>query len=245
MTRLQRADLRSDSVLVGRKLPNELADRIQRTILDGAMRAGDRLPTIAALAVEYGVGAPTVREALKRLEIAGLVTIRHGAGVFVRERDESMLVMGSVLTPVLSRKVLLDLVEARTAIEVTGAELAAAHASDAQLDEMRRLLDEAGAHIGDDDVLNQVNMAFHRLIAIASGNGVFHQLLEVLTSVFAREQRVILHIQDSRREDHAQHLAIYEALHARDPKRARDQMASHLATVRRDLERWDGEIAGA
>jgi len=243
MTRLRRGNLRPDSVLVGKKLPNELAERIQQKIQDGAMHPGDRLPSIAALATEYGVGAPTVREALKRLEIAGLVSIRHGSGVYVRERDESTLVTGPVLTPVLSKKVLLDLVEARTAIEVTGAGLAAIHASDEQLDEMRRLLDEAEANISNDDVLNQVNMAFHRLIAVSSGNGVFRQLLEVLTNVFAREQRMILDIQDSRREDHAQHLAIYDALRARDADGARRQMASHLAVVRHDLERWSGRVS--
>lgn len=231
--------------IVGKKLPNELAERIQQQIRDDAMQAGDRLPSITALASEYGVGAPTVREALKRLEIAGVITIRHGSGVYVRERRDGALVTGPVLTPVLSKKVLLDLIEARAAVEVTGAGLAASHATDAQLDDMRALLTNAEANMGDDDVLNEVNMAFHRGIADASGNGVLRQVLEVLTSLFAREQRMILEIQDSRQEDHAQHLAIYHALRARDPERARASMSSHLAKVRHDLEQWDGGIYAA
>ncbi len=239
MIRTKHSNSRSESPVLGKKLPQELAERIQQKIQDGAMRPGDRLPSIASLATDYGVGAPTVREALKRLEIAGVVRIRHGSGVYVRRHEDAMLVTSPVLTQQLSKKVLLDLVDARTAIEVTAAGLAAVNASSAQLDEMQRLLAEAGAQLSDDDVLNQVNMAFHREIAVASGNGVFAQLLEVLTNVFAREQRLILDIQDSRREDHAQHLAIYEALRARQPDRAREQMTAHLAKVRRDLEQWD------
>jgi GntR family transcriptional repressor for pyruvate dehydrogenase complex len=225
--------------VVGKKLPLEVAERIQRRIHSGSMTVGDRLPSIASLAREYGVGAPTVREALKRLEIAGVVSIRHGSGVFVRPHADAMLVTSPMYAPVFSKKTLLDLIEARAAIEVTAAGLAAGNATAAQLDELQHLLAEAESHLADADVLNRVNMSFHRAIAEASGNSVFRQLLEVLTNVFAREQRMILDIQDARAEDHQQHVAVYEALRARQPELAREQMAEHLAKVRRDLERWD------
>lgn len=231
--------LSSISPLLRTRLPNDLAERIKGLIQRDGYRPGDRLPSIAALARDFEVGAPTVREALKRLEMAGTVSIRHGSGVYVGREGDSLVMSNPVFSGAPSKKMLLDLIEARGAIEVTGAGLAAVQASDEQLDEMARLLDQAEANLGDDELLNQTNMAFHRSIAIASGNMVFRQLLEVMTSLFTREQRAILDIQNSRAEDHRQHAGIYRALRARNAPLARDLMREHLGKVRADLEQWN------
>lgn len=220
-------------------LPNDLADRIKLLIQRDGYTHGDRLPSIAALARDFEVGAPTVREALKRLEMAGTVSIRHGSGVYVGREDDSLVMPNPTFSGSPSKKVLLDLVEARSAIEVTGAGLAALHATEAQLDHMAALLATAEENINDDEVLNQTNMAFHRAIAMSSGNGVFRQLLEVLTNVFTREQRAILDIQNSREDDHQQHVGIYRALRTRDEQLARARMQQHLEKVRDDLQHWD------
>lgn len=228
--------LSSISPLLRTRLPNDLAERIKGLIQRDGYSPGDRLPSIAALARDFEVGAPTVREALRRLEMAGTVSIRHGSGVYVGREGDSLVMSNPVFSGAPSKKMLLDLIEARGAIEVTGAGLAAVHASDEQLDEMARLLDQAEANLGDDELLNQTNMAFHRSIAIASGNVVFRQLLEVMTSFFTREQRAILDIQNSRADDHRQHAGIYRALRARDEQLARDLMREHFDKVRADLE---------
>src|SRR5207249_2102751 len=76
------------------------------------------------------------------------------------------------------------------------------------LREMRRLLTTAGKNLADDDVLHTVNMSFHRQIALASGNAVLVQLLDVLRDLFTEEQRLILKIFASRERDHEDHVAI-------------------------------------
>lgn len=220
-------------------LPNDLADRIKLLIQRDGYGPGDRLPSIAALARDFEVGAPTVREALKRLEMAGTVTIRHGSGVYVGHDDDSFVMTNPVFSGVPTRKVLLDLIEARAAIEVPGAGLAALNATEAQLAEMARLLDHAADNLDNDDVLNRTNMAFHRAIAVASGNVVSRQLLDVLGNLFTHEQRAILDIQNQRATDHEQHVGIHRALVARDDVGARARMHEHLEKVRADLERWD------
>jgi GntR family transcriptional repressor for pyruvate dehydrogenase complex len=224
------------------RLPDDLAERIKGLIRRDNYAPGDRLPAIATLAREFGVGAPTVREALKRLEMAGTVSIRHGSGVYVGREDDSLLMSNPVFSGAPSKQLLLDLIEARSAIEVPGAARAAVTASAAQLDEMDRLLAQAEANLDNDDVLNATNMAFHRLIAESSGNVVFRQLLEVLTNLFTREQRAILDIQNQRADDHRQHVEILGALRARDAARAAALMSAHLAKVRADLERWDPSV---
>jgi GntR family transcriptional repressor for pyruvate dehydrogenase complex len=66
------------------RLTDNLADRIVDLIRAGAFRAGDRLPPIARMARVFQVGAPTVRQALTKLETLEVVEVRHGLGVYVR-----------------------------------------------------------------------------------------------------------------------------------------------------------------
>src|SRR5690606_15932440 len=68
-----------------------LALRIRRSIRTGEYRKGDRLPAIMEMARRVGVGHPTVREALKKLEPIGVVEIRHGSGVYVTRSDDVLV----------------------------------------------------------------------------------------------------------------------------------------------------------
>lgn len=69
--------------LARQRLSVQLADRILASVEAGQLRPGDRLPPIMEMARSFGVAAPTVREALIRLEAQRVIEIRHGAGVFV------------------------------------------------------------------------------------------------------------------------------------------------------------------
>lgn len=220
-------------------LADDLAQKIRQLIRKRAYAAGERLPSIAVMAANFQVGAPTVREALKTLEAVGVVDIRHGSGVYVGRVDESMVIANPVFDVAVSKKLLLDLIEARIPIETTTAALASQNATPAHFAEMDRLLKTAGDNLHDDMVLNETNLAFHQEIAIASGNSVLQQLLGVLTKLFSREQRLILDIQNMREQDHAEHLAIVAALKQHQSQLAVARMRSHLQNVQQILQAWD------
>ena len=220
-------------------LADDLAQRIRGLIQRRDYKAGDRLPSIAQMARHFEVGAPTLREALTKLETLGVVVIRHGSGVYVGEHLDNLVIPNPVQGGPASKKLLLDLVEARLPVEVQSVTLAAEHATRADLDALGALLDRASANIDDAELLNQTNLAFHRQIAIASGNTVLRQLLAVLSSLFRDEQRMILDIHGSRRHDHEEHLGILDALRRRDAARAGERMRAHLDGVRAALLRWD------
>jgi GntR family transcriptional repressor for pyruvate dehydrogenase complex len=227
--------------LVKSNLADGLADRIVQLIRSGVYQPGDRLPAIMEMARSFGVGHPTLREALKKLEIVGVVEIKHGSGVYVGRGQDVLLVSNPVYGGAVTKKLLLDLIEARIPIEVKSASLAAAHASDAQLDSMSALLAHAKESMSNAAVLSETNMSFHREIAAASGNAVLAQLQEVLTNLFQHEQRMILDIYGSREADHAGHVQILEALRSRDPETASRRMQSHLEGVGQALLQWDPE----
>ncbi len=224
-------------------LSDDLAREIKGLIDSGAYGIGDRLPTIAEMARRFGVGPPTIREALKRLETVGAVTVRHGSGVYVAETHNTLFLSNPVHASAPSKKTLLDLIEARVPIEVQSVALAAEHATAEHAARMEALLAKAEANHDDDAVLSATNMAFHREIAAASGNAVVHQLLDVLASLFRDEQRAILNIYGSRRKDHAEHRGILDALVRRDREGAVRQMRAHLDGVRVALLRWDPDAA--
>lgn len=231
-------DIQFQSVL-RQSLSDEIAEKITRMIQSTGFKPSDRLPAITQMARQFGVGSPTVREALKRLETIGVVDIRHGSGVYVGTTPDSFLITNPVFGGTPSKKVLVDLIDSRIPVEMCTAALAANNATTEHLDEMERLLAQAGQSLNDGELLNKVNLSFHRQIALASGNTVMHQILEVLSSLFRQEQRVILDIKGNRAEDHGEHVGIFEAMRLRDASLATSRMQDHLERVRVVLMGWD------
>jgi GntR family transcriptional repressor for pyruvate dehydrogenase complex len=226
------------SPVVRQNLSDEIAQRIAQLIQTQEYEPGSRLPAISDMARQFGVGSPTLREALKKLETVGVVDIRHGSGVYVGRSPESLMITNPVIEARATKKLLVDLIEARIPIESQTAALAAVNATKDHLAEMDRLLTRAGRSFDDSSLLTQVNLSFHREIALASGNVVMHQILDVLSSLFRDEQRLILNIHGSREDDHREHVEIYEALRARDAQLAVARMRAHLESVRDKLLAW-------
>lgn len=220
-------------------LSDDIALHIRKLIQRTPYEPGARLPAIADMATQFRVGAPTLREALKKLEALGVVDIRHGSGVYVGRTVDSLVISNPFIDSIASKQLLIDLVSARIPVELETAKLAAKHATSEQLGEMGRLLARARKALDDASQLNEINLAFHRQIALGSGNPVLHQILEVLSTLFRREQRMILDVHGDRESDHHEHVAIHEALAARDAALAVRRMRSHLERVRDTLHRWD------
>lgn len=220
-------------------LADKVAKRVAQMIREGEYESGDRLPTINEMAGNFGVGHPTLREALKKLETLGLVKIKHGSGVYVQDDQDRLLMSNPIFSGEVSKDMLLDLIEARMAIEVKAVARAAENVTDEHLERMEDLLEQAEQHLEDDAELTQRNMAFHREVAVSSGNAVLAQLLQVLSNLFEREQRTILDIYGSREKDHSEHTGILEALRDRDEELAERRMREHLEGVREMVEQWN------
>lgn len=229
-----------------RGMADRLASRIKAMIRDGGFQQGDRLPAILEMARRFGVGHPTIREALKKLETTGWVEIRHGSGVYVLRNEDVLLVASPDFSGQVTRKLLLDLIRTRMLLEPHVVEGAAHHVKPEDIAEMRRVLVEAGEHLDDGVVQHATNARFHRSIAAASGNAVFAQLIDVLVELFIEEQRLILDLV-SRERHHEEHLGILAAIEARDGALGKERMLSHLRGVEDALERLGPpppEVAG-
>lgn len=224
------------------KLASELVDAIGARIRKRALKPGDKLPTEAEIMREWGVSRTVVREALSKLQAGGLVETRHGIGTFVLEPAPAT---GFRIDPadVATAVDVLAVLELRISLETESAGLAAQRRTEEQLAELRRALDElaSGGEGGRETV--SPDFRFHHLIAVATGNRYFADIMSHLGATLIPRARI-----DSSRlasEDWPQyhrrlsreHEEIYEAIARRDPESARAAMRLHLTNSRERLRR--------
>lgn len=220
-------------------LSDEVSQRVAQMIHEGVYEPGDRLPAISEMASRFGVGHPTLREALKKLEALGVVSIEHGSGVYVQNSRDALLMSNPIFAGDVSKRMMIDLIEARIPLELKSVGEAAQNATEEDINRLEELLNEAKQHMEDDAVLNQTNMAFHREVAVAADNIVIAQLLEVLSNLFEQEQRTLLDLHGSSEQDHDEHRSILDAIRAQDKELAQKRMREHLEGVREILMQWD------
>jgi GntR family transcriptional repressor for pyruvate dehydrogenase complex len=215
-------------------LSEHLTRNVLTLIRDRRLEPGDRLPSVRELAERFSVATPTMREALRLLEMAGNLDIRHGSGIFVR-RPESRLMLTNPYARSLDSRTILNLLEARLIVEPPIAELAAANASKTHLDGLEALLADAEKHLSGQDaadaILGVENMQFHRGIAEGANNPILADVVFTLTEVHIKEQMAVLDLYNNRRRDFEQHKQILDALIRRDAAGARELMTEHIADV--------------
>lgn len=119
------------------KLSDQVADQLRSMITGKQYRPGEKLPVEAELAAQFGVSRITVREAMHKLDIMGIVDVRQGAGTFVREITPNAYI--KTLLPMLSmdNNSLKDIFEIRQIIECKSAELAALNATPEDLAQVK------------------------------------------------------------------------------------------------------------
>lgn len=225
-----------------RSLAQELVTTLTGRIREGAIKPGEKLPTESAIMVEHGVSRTVVREAISRLQAAGLAETRHGIGTFILTKPSEGPFRIDPATIVTLRDV-LALLELRISLEVESAGLAAQRRSPEQLQRMREVLDalhQSESHGGDAVVSD---FQFHLCIAEATGNGYFTDIMNHLgTSIIPRtrvnsariahdDQRHYLERVNQEHED------IYGAIARGDTDGARAAMRLHLTNSRERLRR--------
>lgn len=224
-----------------------LTRQIVALIQDGNLAAGDRLPSTKALADRFDVATPTLREALRHLEATGVVDIRHGSGIYVRQ-DRQRLMLANPGAGELDTHLALQVLDARLLIEPHLAELAAPRITDIELAAVAEALDRGAEGLDQPaEAYLAANADFHRAIARASGNVVLAETVETLIELHAHELHVVDPdgaFQHRRERDHPDHVRIHEALAGGDGIAAGALMRAHLALARAGVvARLDAERA--
>jgi GntR family transcriptional repressor for pyruvate dehydrogenase complex len=221
-----------------------IMDQIERLILEGKVRPGQKLPSERSLAEEFDVSRPTVREAIQKLEARGLIQRRHGGGTFVAEHVGSTFIDPMMAMIHRSPDGTFDILELRFALESVAAWLAADRATERARGNVQRRYHELQAAVRSHDLHREskADAEFHLAIAEASQNGV---ILHIMRSIFVLlEESIVknlaeLNLDRIRKQDLAlQHEAIYRAIVIdRDPAAARKAVRQHMINVSESLDR--------
>src|SRR6266567_2746134 len=166
----------------GRRVYQSLVDRIRQEIFQRALSSGDRLPHERALAEQYGIGRSAVREALRVLEIQGLVQVRHGyrGGVFVAEPGATTLLWALDASLRLDHVGVDELYEARRLVEPMLARLATERDALTLAALLETNVAAAETRIGEGRSAFDLNVQFHAILAGAGGNRVVHLIMRAI-----------------------------------------------------------------
>src|ERR1700674_4838201 len=222
-----------------RRLYEDVGERLGLLVRESSMAPGDQFPSERDLAQRLQVSRTSVRQSFVVLQALGFVDVRHGEGVFLRRTRG----FGDSLTKLLERRRRLpDVLEAREALEVKLAELAAAHRIDDDLDAMRAAVAQMEGEISEGGLGTEGDAAFHHAIALAARNQILLHLIDAMAEVI-QESRVESLSEPGRPPRSLEaHRRILAAIESGSAERAAEAMRSHLRVVADvSLLRWQPE----
>ena len=214
------------------KSKDRLYQDVARALLDeltgGHYRVGTRLPAERDLALRFDVSRPTVREAIIALEVQGLVEVKIGSGAYVLRLPGEDDRPGFNVTA-------FELTEARLLFEGEAAALAATQVTDEDLAEIAVLVGRIAEENNDANGTERADREFHLAIARATRNLAIFNAIEHLWDVRATSPEAALLHEKARHANVKpvveEHMAVLDALRARDPVAARTAMRAHLSAV--------------
>ncbi|MDD2740776.1 MAG: FCD domain-containing protein [Rhodocyclaceae bacterium] len=223
------------------RISDAIAASLERRILEGSLKPGDRLSPERDLALEFGVSRPSLREAIQKLASKGLVQSRQGGGTYVTDTLESSFfdpwqdMMGA--HPNLRE----DMLEFRRMLEGQAAEWAAERATEADLTRLEQSYTALGDAFTADDLVRRssADIAFHQAVGEAAHNVLLGHLsaalLRLMHDNISLNLGELKSIPAASRLLMSQHAAIYKAIAERKPAAARAAAETHIDFVRETL----------
>jgi GntR family transcriptional repressor for pyruvate dehydrogenase complex len=218
------------------RLYEDLGERLGQFARESKMAPGDRFPPERELAHQLRVSRTSVRQAMVVLQAQGFVDVRHGEGIFLRR----MRGFGESLPKLLARRRRLpEVLEAREALEVKLAELAAARRTKDDLTAMHAALRTMEKEIRTEGLGTEGDAAFHHAVAAAARNQVLLHLIDAMADAI-RETRVESLSEPGRPPRSLEaHRRILHAIESGTPSKAALAMRKHLRQVADvSLLRW-------
>ncbi|MCJ7996513.1 FadR family transcriptional regulator [Rhizobium cremeum] len=215
-------------------LSDTATEALRAEIRSGRWAVGSRIPNEASLSETLGVSRGTIREAVRVLASQGLLDVRHGSGTYVRS-----LVGTDGALDAARRASLRDRFEARCALDVEAARLAALRANAATIVRLRALLAQRGnSDKGDRAAFIARDLAFHRAVVAASDNRAMVELYDFFSASITETIEATT-AGDLPEPDMAAHMAIVDAIETGEPDKADAAVRRFMAPVFAYLDRRD------
>ena len=212
---------------------------LQDYIIHGNLKPGDQIPPERQLAAQLRVSRFSLREALRVAQAQGLIDISRGRRPRVAKSSPTAAAEVIALTLRRSGQALLDLTEARQALECQIVRLAAVRAEQSHTDAMQETINLMRQNKDDLNLCAEKDVEFHNILVQASGNKVFEIMLAPLAELLKESRRETLR-QNGLVKALEAHKQILSAIIEKDSERAAEFMQSHLQMTEQDLKKSEG-----
>lgn len=209
-------------------LYERLVARLRDHVVEAGLKAGDRLPPERRLAEELGVSRASVRQAIVALEVQGLIEVRHGGGSFLRRDDLNPVPFAQVVD---RKRRLPDILDAREALEVKLAELAAERRTARDIDAIENALALMADAVDRGESGAEGDAAFHAALTEAAHSPLLAQMMEQLADDISVSRDESLAQLGRPPVSLNQHHLIAGAIIEGDGRKARKAMRHHLRNV--------------
>lgn len=226
------------------RLYEEIARVLTDAVVQGRLVPGQFLPTEQELANEYGASRNVVREALKVLMARGLIEMLHGRGSRVLPHHHWQLRDQLVRLMRENPRVPRDLLDIRWLLEPQVAYLAAAQASDSQIEGLRQTVvqQREATERGDAARIIEHDARFHQILAEATGNALLPLVLQPLDRLIYASRLATVAFPGGPERSLENHVAILDCVAAHDADGARRAMSDHLSHVETELPQLLGPV---
>lgn len=215
-------------------------------ITSGRLKQGEKLPSQDRLAEQFGVSRNTIREAINRLTVLGLLSARQGIGTIINISGPSGYMASLSDHILLQPSTVREFMEARVIIEMSTVRLAVMRADEAALAELEENVRKQREAIksGNVEAFIKYDVEFHFSLARASGNKVLVQFLGAVTDLMKRFIMEVALLPRATRNALAFHRDILKLIRARDADGAERKLLEHLTDVLKNIEKSTGRELG-
>ena len=223
--------------LRGPALYKGIRDYIKQYILEHGLRPGDALPSEGQLVEDLGVGRSSVREAVKSLQSVGIVDVRQGNGLFVRELNFDPMLEAFIFGMQFDPNTLAELLQIRTWLEGAVIGDAVSLLTEDDLQKLQAVLNEWEVRVRNGEEYSDLDESFHQIIYGVMGNKTMMKLFSAFWISFSNLDDQITHDIDP--EAVLQfHSAILAAIRTRDPVQTHRQLINYFDHVKSRISRF-------
>jgi len=209
----------------------QVAEQIQKLIAQGTLKPGDRLPPERELATRFGVARSSIRDAVRTLEVMGILEPRQGAGTVVRDLSADSLVVPLATVLVRKRELVAELLDVRRMLEPGLAARAAKNATADEVLELEDILRRQQEKVLRGEPTIEEDSEFHYAIGRAARNSVVLKVLDVLMDLLRESRARSLQAPGRPERSYAGHMRVLRAIKRRDPDAAEKAVRKHLEEI--------------
>jgi len=226
---LRRSDYRAMAIQQIKKLNvgEQVFDQLKQQFLNNEWKQGEKIPSENDLAQAFGVSRVTVRQALQKLVVLGLLETRLGEGSFVKEAKAGLYMNSIIPIAFLGENSFKEVLEFRMKIEGTVAELATEKITENDISELESCFNKMEIYKDDLEMFSKTDFEFHMIIAKATRNSLFIEIFNIMNDILSNAMIKVV-AKKGNASGLYYHKLLLETIKTHDPKQVRKVMDEHM-----------------